>query len=417
MLSGLRTSTLILISRGGVLLLFLVIGNRFGANASTDTVLFIQAALMVLMSAATGAAEAVVMPALHRAVRFGCARTLVKLLALRTTFTLLPLTIATVSLAALFVHPASVSTAAFLIPIPVLGALSAVTSAELNSIGRHASAATGPLFGSIVAIALCFVLPANEVSLAAVFVAHESARLFWLLIVSRLARTSAGSQRNPVPDDLRRWAFRGFLVQAVGSLVLATNLLVDDVFALQLAHGSVTLVEYSSRLWTVFPLVASGPLLLVYASMSRKAAERSLPAHEVHRYAAGFGVSVLLLSLMFLPFTGVIVEIFYGAGQLDIPARDALAEVLQFYLIGAGPFVAGLVYARAHSAEGRPAAMTAVATVCVIANALLNAALIPFLGLNGIGLATSIAYAINTVMLAMIFHYTRESREPCRTPR
>lgn len=48
-------------------LFFIVIGNRFGANSTTDTVLLIQAPLLILVSVTAGIAEAVVMPAMHRA--------------------------------------------------------------------------------------------------------------------------------------------------------------------------------------------------------------------------------------------------------------------------------------------------------------------------------------------------------------
>lgn len=414
MRSGIYISALILASRGTYLLLFLVIGNQYGANASTDTVLFIQAPLLVLMSAATGAAESIMMPALHRAARRGCSRTLVKLLIARFTTVLFPLSIATVSIATLFVDNASATIAALLIPMPILAALSAVTTGILNTDGRHILAATGALFGSSVAIALCFSLPANEISLALVLVSHEIGRLLWVVIGGQFWHSPAGSQQNPVPNELRRWVIRGALIQAAGSLALAANLLVDDAFALQLTHGSVTLVEYSSRLWVVFPLIASGPLLLVYASLSRKAAEGPLSKREVNRYAAWFGLSVLLLSAMCLPFTGAVVDLAYGTGELDKPSSDALADLLKFYVIGAGPYVAGLVYARAHSAEGRPAAMTAVATICVVINAVLNATLIPLLGLNGIALSTSIAYTINTILLAVIFQYTRGNTKSCK---
>ncbi len=408
MTTGIRITALILGSRASYLVLFLVIGNRYGATPVTDSVLFIQAPLLVIMAAAAGAAESVVMPAVHRAIHAGCGRGLVTLIAKYSTLSLLPLSLLTAFVAAFFVTNLDLILILTLAALPPLAALSALHAGNLNALGKHTAAASGPIVGAIVAIPLCLLLPLSAHNLAFVLLAQEIGRFAWLAMITRALERSSTAPEKPVPAILKRWAFRGLLAQAAGSLILATNLVVDDIFALQLSTGSVSLVEYASRLWTALPLVAAGPLLLAYTAMSKSAAETGLlPAKQVHRYGARFGIAIVALTACIIPMSNLIVNVLYPIQRLDATSKSALAELLSFYLLGAGPLVVGMVYSRAHSAEGRQSAMTLVALVCVPVNVALNAAFVPWIGLNGIGLSTSIAYSINAALLIYIFERTR----------
>src|SRR5713226_9281619 len=67
------TTAVEIVARGMNLLVFLIIGNQFGASTTTDTVFFLYAPLTVIMSVAAGTAQAVIMPGIHRAQVDNCA--------------------------------------------------------------------------------------------------------------------------------------------------------------------------------------------------------------------------------------------------------------------------------------------------------------------------------------------------------
>jgi peptidoglycan biosynthesis protein MviN/MurJ (putative lipid II flippase) len=115
------------------------------------------------------------------------------------------------------------------------------------------------------------------------------------------------------------------------------------------------------------------------------------------------GLAAVGVSLVVIASSDFIIDLLYGFGKMNESARMKLADLLVCYLVGTGPFLGGLVYVRALSSEGRIAVITGIAAIGVMVNIGSNAVLIKFFGLNGIGLATSLTYGINTLLLGYAF--------------
>jgi putative peptidoglycan lipid II flippase len=392
-----------LFSRVLHLVLFLLIGNCFGANETTDAVLLLQAPLLVLVSVTAGAAEAVVMPAMHRAFKADCAAVLLRVLVRRAIVFVAPASILILLVTSRVYRDTAMGLIAFLAPMPVLAALSSIHMGVLNSEGKYRRALLGPLYGSLVGMPLIFLLPPSTYSLACILLLFEFGRATGLWLHAGHHYRVSERNEGPVAERLIVWASRAALFQAVGSFLLALNPMVDVLFASTLGTGAVTNVEYANRLWNAVPLLLSGQLMLVYAVMSRAASHGQIDRRQVHLNALKLGAVASALSIVAIAFSGVVIDLLYGFGKMEKANLNTLADLLRCYLIGAGPFLAGLVYVRALSAEGRTKIMRNVATVSVLVNIVLNIVLIRAYGLNGIGLATSIAYSINTILLAFLF--------------
>jgi putative peptidoglycan lipid II flippase len=392
-----------LFSRALYLLLFLFIGNRFGANDTTDTVFLFQAPLLVLISVIAGAADAVVMPAMHRAFRGQCVKPLLWALVRRVIIFIAPASILILLVTSKVYHDATMGFIALLAPMPVLAGFSSINMGVLNAEGKHRRALLGPLYGSLVSMPLIFFLPPSAFNLASILLLFEFGRAGGLWVHARQNYTKREHDEGSEADSVIAWANQRAMFQAVGSFLLALNPLVDVVLASILGTGAVTNVEYANRLWNTVPLLLSGHLMLVYATMSRAASSGQIDRRQVHYNAIKLGAIASVLSLVAIVGSRVIIDLLYGFGKMEKANLDTLADLLSCYLIGAGPFLAGLVYVRALSAEGRTKIMRNVAAVSVLVNIVLNVLLIKVYGLNGIGLATSFAYIVNTVLLVFLF--------------
>lgn len=381
---------------------FLSVGNRFGVDATTDAVFLLQAPLLVIMSVAAGASETVIMPAMHRAFQMDCPKELLNAIQLRAVIFILPVTFLILLVASRIYENSSLGIILILAPMPLLAALSSINTGILNAEGKHRRAMLGPLYGSAASIPFVFVLPISAYSLAIALVIFEVSRAFGLWLHVERYPTASDSERSAV-HNLIRWASSGAKLQAIGSFLIALNPLVDIFFASKLGTGAITNVEYANRLWNVVPLLLSGHLTIAYAAMSREASTNHLIKSRVNLQALKLGVVSFVISVVVILSSDFIINILFGIGKMDELSRKTLSDLLSCYLLGAGPFLGGLVYVRALSSEGRINIITYIAGFSVITNIILNLVLIYAFGLNGIGLATSFTYMCNIILLGYMF--------------
>src|SRR5215813_3545282 len=119
------------------LLIFLIIGNRFGAGMITDAVFFLYAPLTVIMSVTAGIAQAVVMPGEHRAQVSQCTNAFRRLIIRHTISTVLPISIIIILGAWTISDHAGLLVALILLPIPTLASLAAIYTGLLNAENRY----------------------------------------------------------------------------------------------------------------------------------------------------------------------------------------------------------------------------------------------------------------------------------------
>lgn len=388
-----------LLARAAHLLLFLLIGNRFGANPATDAVFFLYAPLAVLVSVSAGAAEVVVMPALHRAERLGCHAEVRRALLRLGVFAVAPIGIVVVGVSWLLTGEVPLAAALILLPIPGLAVASAVRMGVLNSEARYSRAVLGPLYGGLLAAGVVLLVPTSAAGLAASLLVYEIGRALGLYLHSSPRQPGAPGRRR-ASRKVMGWALRRGGIQALGSFLVAMNPFVDILFARPFGEGAVTSVEYAGRLWNLVPMLFAGHLAVTYGRMSRDVAGGVLNHREVTALAVRTGLVAALVSIVALALSTPMVNVLYGRGAMSPESRQTLAGLLSFYFLGAGPFVAGLMYTRALSARGRVDVLARVAGISVVSNALLNWALTRGLGLDGIGLATSLSYLLGFLLMA-----------------
>lgn len=389
-----------IIARSVHFVFFIVLGNIYGISAVTEDVFFLYAPIVVMMAVATGVADVIVMPAMHRAENFRCTKevcTSFKLIIYKTV----PVVSIIIIFAMWIIRPsANVLTLIILAPIPILSSVSSLYSGVLNSHDKHKLAVLGPVYGSILSLPTLFILPISAISLASVLLIFEVGRylgMYWhsrIIDISDSILSKSKDAKKIVEKSIQNGKW-----QILGSLFMASSVFIDILFASTLGNGSITSVEYVGRLWNLVPLLFFGYLIYAYARMSKIASSGKLFKKQINKSAIMLGITAIVISGIIIFLRQNIIDLVYGLGSIGREERVVLANLLGSYVIGAAPFLMGLLYVRALSAIGQIKTITKVSFINLLSNIILNFIFIKYWGLIGIGLATSMTYLLASVLL------------------
>jgi putative peptidoglycan lipid II flippase len=212
-----------------------------------------------------------------------------------------------------------------------------------------------------------------------------------------LARPIAPNLTRPEP--VRR-IFSLVRLEVVGSLITRVNPVIDQLMAgFAGVVGGGTLLRYASD-------VASLPTSILQATLfpallTRLARESALPvrfAATTRRTLATVVALLVALSALLIAFRKPLCTLLFMHGAMDQVGVDRIAGILPWALVGAAPFGALLVLARAHVAQQNSRIMPSMGALNSTLNAVFNLALVGSLGLGGIALSTSITYLVVAVV-------------------
>jgi putative peptidoglycan lipid II flippase len=153
--------------------------------------------------------------------------------------------------------------------------------------------------------------------------------------------------------------------------------------------------------------VASLPTSILQATLfpvllTRLAHEARRPrefAITTARTLAAVIAILLVVAGAFAAFRLPVCRLAFGHGAMDVQGVERIAAVLPWALLGAAPFGALLVLARAHVALQNSRIMPAMGLLNSVLNVAFNALFVGPLGLSGIALSTSVTYAV----VALVF--------------
>jgi putative peptidoglycan lipid II flippase len=270
------------------------------------------------------------------------------------------------------------------VPLPIASALGAVVSIAVIALGHGvlsiASVPCGLFAGEVVAVTvLAIAARAAHVRIAPTFARPEPVRR-----VARLVASEVG-----------------------GSAVVRVNPVVDQLFATLLGVvGGGTLLKLSADVATVPTSLLQAallPVLLTHLSDDFAGGDLAKLRSSVWRALA---VVVVLLGISGAALWAVgppLLRLVFAHGAMDDAGVAQMARIFPYHLVGLAPFGALLVLARAHVAAQNSRIMVSMGLINAGLNAVLNLALAPALGVEGIALSTSCTSAIVAVVFAIRF--------------
>ena len=190
-----------------------------------------------------------------------------------------------------------------------------------------------------------------------------------------------------------------------GSTVYQINIFVDTFcasLAVIVGAGGIAAIYYANRM-IQFPLGIFGYALSSVAlpSLSKLAQE-----DDMIRFRSTLIFALRNLMLILIPtaigmaiFSKWIIHIVFQRGAFDMYSTDVTAQVMLYAALGLPFFGASRILVSAFYALHDTKTPVKAATVCLVINVVLNAALMFPMKIGGIALASSIAGAVNCLLL------------------
>jgi putative peptidoglycan lipid II flippase len=309
------------------------------------------------------------------------------------------------AMASLFVvHRAHRGVALELVGVMSLGIVAAAVRSFyvglLNARGQFHAHPIGSGLGTALTFAVLYAgrsLGVRAVPLGLLAGELLAVAALWMLMKRRLHLSVAPNLARP--EELRR-IFSLVGLEVAGSVITRINPVIDQLMAgLAGVVGGGTLLRYAGD-------VASLPTSILQATLfpvllTRLAHEAPHPAAflvTTRRTLVAVIALLVGLSAIFVAFRGPLCSLLFLHGAMDAAGVARIASILPWALLGAAPFGALLVLARAHVALQNSRIMPSMGVLNSGLNAVFNAVFVGFLGLSGIALSTSLTYAVVAVV-------------------
>lgn len=197
----------------------------------------------------------------------------------------------------------------------------------------------------------------------------------------------------------------------VSNIVAEINQIVDKNFASQLSGGSISALNYSSKIVNLITAVIGTAISSVlFANLSKLATgeNKQMMAREIERINGMVMTMMWPLFLFVILFSKSIVRILFGRGRFGEESVLITAECLTFYSIGIIGFNLKAIWVRIYNASldtKTPAVNSGIAVLC---NIILNMLLISKMQHKGLALATGMASIITDLLLISFYKKKNE---------
>lgn len=305
-------------------------------------------------------------------------------------------------------------------PYLLLISLVSLFSGVLNSLTKFAAAAFAPALLNVAMVIAMLIMPTGgeptAYALAWGVTAGGVLQIALLWNSSRKAGISLRLRRPKITPGVKQF-FVVVIPATLGAGVYQISQLIDTFFATRLPEGSMSYLNYSDRL-NQLPLSVIGTALgtAILPQISRFISTNQ-PDEAAKVQSQAVELSMLLCLPAFLALAVVaqpLVAALFQGGKFT--ATDALitGNTLAIIVAGLPAYVLVKVITPGFYARQDTATPVKTAAIVLIANVVLNFALIPPFGIYGLAAAIAICSWLNCLMLYVILrrrgHFRIEPR-------
>jgi len=299
-----------------------------------------------------------------------------------------------------------------LLPMVVIQVPVAIWSGVLNACGRFGLPAVAPAALPLcAAAAVLWATPASAAKALAIGLSSGSALQLALLLPPVREIGWLRVPRWPHSTERLRMLAAQLAPLAVGALVLSGVPIVDQAFAARLPAGSLATLTYAEK-----PVAfVNGVLAMSLATVILPLFAQKLTAGAwaeawriLRRSALVAGALSVPIAVALWQSSLVVARAVFERGEFGPADAIVVGGVQQLYVLQIPFFAVGMVFSRFLAAARRTDLLLAGNVGLLLANVVLDAVLVRWLGVAGIALATSLVYALAAVLLfAMCRHVER----------
>ena len=251
-----------------------------------------------------------------------------------------------------------------------------------------------------IVISLIFFIPKIGIyALPLSLLFGETVKLIFLLYYSRTKCKFYNKLEYKINPKFKEFIKIGTF-QFLSVIIVSFNPIVDKTLATWLKSGSLTIIEYSEKIYlmpvTLLSVGISMVILPRWAEKFNKSDSFTLKSEIKNGTLIILIISVLIVIPLIL-FAKDIVGLLYG-NKISLIELKSISLNTIFYLIGVPFYVVSLIQIRALVASKRTKALLIISAIRLLLNIVLDILLIYYLGIYGITIATS----INSMILILI---------------
>jgi putative peptidoglycan lipid II flippase len=395
----------------------LVIADQFGTGEVVDAFLIAFLLPMFAINVLAGSFSSAMMPAYIRTRkdkgRAAAQQLFASMLALGTLFLVVTFVILAILAPAVLPFLASgfstqnlaltQSLFYWLLPVFVLTGIGHLYAVALNADERFAAVSLLPLVTPIFAV-ISLIFLVDRWGIYALAGGTLVGALIELLLLARVAsrrRISLLPRWSGMTDDLRT-AIGQYAPMVAGAFLMSGTIVVDQAMAAMLEPGSVSALNYASRVVALILGIGATALgTVVLPHFSTMVAEHDWRGvrHTFRTYARLIVVLSIPITAMLFIFSETIVGVLFERGAFNQADTALVGEIQAFYVLQIPFYILGILGVRLLSAAARNETLMKISFINLIANVSGNYLFMQYLGVAGIALSTAVVYALSFFMI------------------
>ncbi len=294
-----------------------------------------------------------------------------------------------------------------------MGVLTSLFSAWMLAAGMHANT----LLEGVPALAIAVSVLAANGGIAPLVWGTVAGFLLHMacLVVPLARRREIEAPRLGLSSPAWLWFRQCFAIMLVGNALMSLIDIIDLMFTVHLGAGAISTLGYANRILAL--IIGLGGTAISRATLpvfSRAHyASGSEGGHSdgdgIHRVAMrwvaimlGLGIAAMVAVWMTAPLA---TRLLFERGAFNAENTAVVADVLRHGALQLPFYFAGLVLVSSLVARGQHRAVALAAAINLPVKAAANFLLVPYFGINGLVLATSVMYLSSfSVMCLFAWH-------------
>ncbi|HZJ83306.1 MAG TPA: murein biosynthesis integral membrane protein MurJ [Clostridia bacterium] len=187
-----------------------------------------------------------------------------------------------------------------------------------------------------------------------------------------------------------------------GAAIDKISIMVDNMLASSLVAGSISAINYSAKLVDFADSIAIGAIIVVvYPRLAKMNAEKDYDSLARTSYNAIIGISQIIIPIIAATviLNKDIVKLIFQRGAFQESHTDLTAYAFLYYAFGMwGIGIRGILTRVFYALEDTRTPMK-VSIGTLVSNIVLNILLVKYMGIGGLGLASSISSTMGVLVL------------------
>ncbi len=302
-----------------------------------------------------------------------------------------------------------------IVPLMVLIVLSSVLSGALNAYSLFKMPAISPAGRSIITLVIIYVYK-DRFGIHSVILGYFLGELFRTAILYHAARSAQLVQFNfrRMPISQIRDFFKTIAFRSSGVLAVAFNPLIDKSMVSWLGGGSITLVDYADKIYSIpVILIVEGFLVVMISHWSHihydTDSKLKLKKESQKTCKAIFWVSIFLSSILFLS-RRYLVHFIYGGRKISFEQLNIISEILGYYLIGLTPLLIVMTLSGIFLVMKKAKFLMAVGFLNAGLHILFNILFMRIAGIKGVAISTTVVQLVIMIVYWLEYQYSWDDK-------